>query len=484
MRMLISSASHFQFRPRHCAVLAILAANVGSQTIQITGRVVERINLDPVPGATVRWNGGNPQTLTDSLGRFTLSQAVAVGGGSLNFAAPSFHAGRLRVATTEPNQVVTVSMYTAEGKRKGAHRFAFSQPGIQELAVFPENQGDFFGFMTVKCQGLTFRFKVLHQDGPVTYTRADFVSTPTSPLARAAAGTVNASITGLNPGTANATSDTMNVGDIILDYPARGTIGVGATPPYGSTMLFDGSQGRAAGNNEMQTKWQDWPRFTPSAIMFRITRDPQFLTDTNRVTLQSCCNTLWGYDDIQAKVGIFQDVQVHAEFNTLGEYDNPYDLPAPNANVTDPYASGQPGYANSGVYVASRYEIQIQSFALTGPPGNHDMGAIVNDYVPTSNQNRANGVWQAYDATYRGGRFNGATMTTQPYMSVWWNGVQTHLNRAINAASSGLANHSGEEHLDPTLYGLKLQSEGRDVRFRKVWVKKLTLATTNTNLGY
>ncbi len=478
--------SHFKLRPWNFAALAVLVASAGAQTIQVTGRVVERINLDPVSGATVRWNGGNPQTTTDALGRFTLTGSVSIKGGvnsSIRFETPFFRAGRLRITATKPSQSVTVSVYNTEGKSIDSRAYTLS-PGTHDLAVLPEGRGSFLGFMTVSTEGELYRLKIMHQGGPTPQTTADFVSAPPSALARAAAGTVNASITGLNPGTANATSDTMNVGDIILDYPARALIGVGATPPYGSTMLFDGSQGRAAANAEMQAKWQDWPRFTPSAIMFRITRDPQYLTDTTRVTMQSCCNTLWGYDDIQAKVGIFQDVQVHAEFNTMGEYDNPYDLPAPNANVADPYASGQPGYANSGVYVVSRYEIQIQSFALTGPPGNHDMGAIVNDYVPTSNQNRANGVWQAYDITYRGARFTGTTMTSNPYMSVWWNGVQVHLNRFVNAAASGLANHSGEEHLDPTLYGLKLQSEGRDVRFRKVWVKKLTMATTNTNFGY
>ena len=112
------------------------------------------------------------------------------------------------------------------------------------------------------------------------------------------------------------------------------------------------------------------------------------------------------------------------------------------------------------------------------------MGAIVNDYTPTVNMTKANGVWQAYDITYRDARFNGTTMTSNPYMSVWWNGVQSHNNRVVHAAASGLSNHSGEEFSDPTVYGLKLQSEGRDVRFRNIWIKKLTITDPQTNFGY
>jgi hypothetical protein len=279
--------------------------------------------------------------------------------------------------------------------------------------------------------------------------------------------------------------DQADLGDIVMEYPARTPRGVGLTPPYGSVMLFDGSKGRAAANQELQSKWQDWPRYTPSAIRFRITRDPQYLNDTSRVALQTCCNTLWGYDDIQATVGKFADAQVHVEFIGMGEYDNPFDLANPNANAGDPFNNNTaPGYINSGVYVASRYEVQIQSYALSGTPGNHDMGSVVDQYAPASNQNKANGVWQAYDITFRGARFNGNTLSTTPRMSVWWNTAQIHNNRVINAGASGLSNHSGEEHNDPVLYGLKLQSEGRDVRYRNVWIKKLRIDSMQTNFGY
>ena len=68
-------------------------------------------------------------------------------------------------------------------------------------------------------------------------------------------------------------------------------------------------------------------------------------------------------------------------------------------------------------------------------------------------------------------------------MSVWWNGVQIHLNRRVTGLASGLANHSGEE-MNDTLYGLKLQDEWGDVRFRNIWVKRLKIDSIGTNFGY
>lgn len=472
-------------------MLGFSVSKIEAQAVQISGRVLDSINRDPVQGATVRWNGGNPSTTTDAQGNFTLSGSVtSIGSGAnspMRFDTPYFQAGKLRFETGKSRQTVNVSVYNAQGGMISSHRFDLTA-GIQNLSVLPEGKGFFLGFVLVQSEGESYRFKVMHQGGPVPLTKAEYVAHTRNVLARSAAGTVNATLAGglLNPGSVAATADTMTGLVVLMGYPVRPIIGVGARPPWGTTMLFDGSQGRAAGITEMQTKWRDWPRFsTPSPIMFRIARDPQYLADTNRVTMQSCCNTLWGYDDIQATVGIFQDVQVHAEFIGMGAYDAPnYDPVAPNANATDPFASGQPGYVNSGVYVASRYEVQIQSFALTGLPGNHDMGSIVDDFGPTSNQNRANGVWQAYDMTFRMGRFTGTTMTTAPYMTVWWNGVQVHNNRVLSGRAAGLANHSGEEHLDPVQYGLKLQSEGRDVRYRNVWVKKLTLPAAQTNFGF
>ncbi len=304
-----------------------------------------------------------------------------------------------------------------------------------------------------------------------------------------AGGTVDITMDKLMAKSVAYTADSSDLGDIVLEYPARARIGVGAPTPYGAIMLFDGTHGKAAANQELRAKWKDWERFTPGPILFKIATDPEFPNDTNHATMQTCCPTAqsWGYDDVQS-LEAHGDAQIHVEWNSMGKYDNG-NIAGENSDADPACSEGNTGkcYFNSGVYIQSRYEIQLQAFPMgvdiaTKGTG-HSLGSIVNEFTPTSNQHKGNGVWQSYDVTFRTARYNGSAKTSNGYMSVWWNGVQTHLNRQVTGAASGLANHSGEE-MNDTLYGLKLQNETGDVRFRNVWIKKLKIDSTDTNFGY
>lgn len=312
------------------------------------------------------------------------------------------------------------------------------------------------------------------------------------PLAKAAAGNVDVSADLLVKKTVAFTADDADLGDIVLEYPPR-KLDVGAPPIYGAYMLFDGSKGKAAAAAELKAKWKDWipavtgaelAKYTAALNQFKIAEDPELPDDTNHVTLMSCCNTLWGYDDIQA-LQTHGDAQIHVEFNGMGEYDNTEN---PNVNDAIDETPRKPGYYNSGVYLQSRYEVQVRAFSQNHAtlPGNHDIGALVDDYAPSANAIRPNGKWQAFDITFRSARYdNTGKKTDDAHVSIWWNGVQVHNNRVAHGTATGLApaTHSGEE-LGPTQYGLKLQSEGADVRYRNIWVKDLTLTDTNTNFGY
>ncbi len=270
--------------------------------------------------------------------------------------------------------------------------------------------------------------------------------------------------------TVNFEEGQSKLGDIVLDYPPR-ALDIGAKPPYGAEILFDGSQGAAAAEKEMQANWKPWWRFDTAYqkggqrppvtdITFKIANDPKFPTDSLRASMRSCCSEdhFWGYHDLQSKKA-HGDVQWHIEWIGMGEF-------------------------NSGIYVQSRYELQILSGAQRD---NHSVGSIVREYRPSANPMRANGQWQAYDITFRTARYrNGNTQgpgDTLAMMSVWWNGVLIHLNRKVKGVASGLANHSGEE-MNAVLYGLKMQNESGDVRFRNIWMKPLKIDTLGTNFGY
>ncbi len=479
------------------------------QAFNLKGRVLDKANLAGVPGAIVKAVGSTASTTTDSEGRFVLTEASGIAGASARRPSdPYLRNGALFVEAVRAGLSARVEVFGVSGESLGTVDRNLSA-GWNRIDALPGTDRDFLGFARITVGGRTWIRTLLHMGGnaPATWfggeappargnrspakasaaTGTTGTAWATGAIASAkAAGLVEVSADKLVKKTVAYAADSSDLGDIVLDYPER-KLGVGAAPIYGATVLFDGSKGRTAAAAELQAKWKDWPRYTPSDIKFRIVRDPEFPDDTaGHAALQTCCNTLWGYDDLQATVGVFADFQAHVEFIGMGEYDVPFDIGAPNANASDPSDPEKPGYINSGVYAASRYEVQIQSFG-TDPaviPGVHDMGAIVDAYAPLGNLNRPNGVWQAYDITYRAARFEGAAMQTEPYMSVWWNGVQIHNNRKLGAGASGLANHSGEEHADPAVYGLKLQSEGRDVRYRNIWIKSLTMPEEQTNFGY
>ena len=240
---------------------------------------------------------------------------------------------------------------------------------------------------------------------------------------------------------------------------------VGAPPPAGAVVLFDGTRGPGAARAELQAKWVDWRDWpnghasenwrtstrNTSSAGFAVSPDPEFPGDTNRVTLRAARKTApdgrWGYDDIEVRPEYYHgDARLHVEWVAM------------NAE------------ANSGVYLQNRYEIQILPTAES--PGIHGPGALVDEYAPTRKPGRANGRWQSYDIDFRAARWRGDSRVEPARMTVWWNGVKVHDNRAVKGAATGLRNTSGEP-VDSSRQGLKLQYESGDVRFRNIWMKRL-----------
>jgi hypothetical protein len=460
------------------ALSALLAPSAPAQSIDLKGRVVDPATRSGIPGADVRVAGTDLITRTDSAGRFRLTGAVPVREGSPRaVASPYFRGPDLFVEASEPGGEARVEFYGLGGESLASARRSLVA-GWNRIEALPPSSGDFAGFARISSGGNTWLRRVVHVAGPARALVSADYAPAAGPSAKAAAtGNIEVTVERLLPRSVAYASATADMGDIVMAYPER-RLGVGVPPIFGAKVLFDGGRGRAAAMAELQAKWRDWPRFTPSAIMFRIARDPQYPADTNRVTLQSCCDTLWGYDDIQAKEA-HGDVQLHVEWIGMGRYDEDENPDAGDGSA----GVSSPSYVNSGVYVQSRYELQIESQGKSDD--RHTMASLVDDHAAsTLAPDSGNGKWQCYDITFRSARYNSAGQRTEnARVSVWWNGVLVHDNRDARAPATGLSNHSGEE-LNATLYGLKLQSEGRDVRFRNIWMKHLVIDQPQTRFGY
>jgi len=128
-----------------------------------------------------------------------------------------------------------------------------------------------------------------------------------------------------------------------------------------------------------------------------------------------------------------------------------------------PYARGQ-GRANSGVYLQSRYEVQIlDSFGLAGK--NNECGGLYHYVEPATNMCLPPLSWQTYDIDLTAAAFDTAGKKTRnARLTVRHNGVLVHDDVEI-ARKTGAGKPEGALAL-PT----KLQNHGNPVRFRNIWL--------------
>ncbi len=193
---------------------------------------------------------------------------------------------------------------------------------------------------------------------------------------------------------------------------------LGARPPRGATVLFDGS---------------DTSRLVDAAV----TADG--LLQAGTVTADA-----------------YGDFRMHAEFRL------PY----------KPLGRGQ-NRGNSGFYLQSRYEVQVlDTFGLEGVE--NECGALYKTRRPDVNMCYPPLAWQTYDIDFAAARFDEqGNKVRDMRISVWHNGVPIHADVAISH-KTGAGQPEGPDPL-PT----KIQDHRNPVMFRNIWLieRSLSLGT-------
>lgn len=185
---------------------------------------------------------------------------------------------------------------------------------------------------------------------------------------------------------------------------------LGATPPPGAIVLFDGTN-------------------TDAWSVGKIAED--HLLGVPATTKQS-----------------FENFLLHIEFRT------PF----------MPFSRGQ-GRGNSGVYLADQYEVQVlDSFGLEGL--DNECGGIYQQAKPLVNMCFPPLSWQTYDIEFRAARFapDGKTKQQNAVVTIRHNGVPVHYDLELKHATPG--GHRSDEHAGPIF----LQNHGNPVRFRNIWI--------------
>lgn len=130
-----------------------------------------------------------------------------------------------------------------------------------------------------------------------------------------------------------------------------------------------------------------------------------------------------------------------------------------------PLARGQ-ARGNSGVYLQSRYELQVlDSFGLSGE--NNECGGIYSIAKPLVNMCYPPLSWQTYDIEYKAAKYDDAGKKTQnAQATIKHNGVTIHEKLDLKDGTPGRL----PEGKSPE--GIYLQGHGNPVVYRNIWVVK------------
>lgn len=126
---------------------------------------------------------------------------------------------------------------------------------------------------------------------------------------------------------------------------------------------------------------------------------------------------------------------------------------------------------NSGIFLQSRYELQIQDCYQNPTYVNGQAGSIYKQTAPLVNPCRQPGEWQSYEVFYTAPKFDEIGLLISPaYVTVVHNGVliQNHIE------IKGSIRHVGLPHYEP--HGklpLLIQDHGNPVGFRNIWIRPI-----------
>ena len=207
-------------------------------------------------------------------------------------------------------------------------------------------------------------------------------------------------------------SDNTKIGE--LQKIERKSPTLGAKPPEGAVVLFDGTSADKFENGRMSDD---------KLLMEGVTSKDKF-----------------------------QSFELHLEFRL----------------AFMPNARGQ-ARSNSGCYLQGRYEVQIlDSFGLTGE--DNECGGIYKASKPDLNMCLPPLSWQTYDIEFHAAKFDSdGKKISNAKATVKHNGVVIHNNREIPGGTPGGPINS--EGSDPG--PIFLQNHGDPLRFRNIWVKPL-----------
>ncbi len=205
--------------------------------------------------------------------------------------------------------------------------------------------------------------------------------------------------------------------------------GTAGTPPSDAIVLFDGKD---------LSKWESNKGGPPGWKL-----------------VNGAIELVPGSGDIRTKQA-FGDCQLHVEW----------------AEPNPPHGKDQ-GRGNSGVYLMSKYELQVLDSYQNETYADGQAGAVYAQTPPLVNACRPPGEWQTYNIVRHGPRFawDGKVLRPAP-ITVFQNGVLVQDNTELTGPTDYMHRPPYAPH--PPKMPLLLQDHDQPVRFRNIWIRELS----------
>lgn len=130
------------------------------------------------------------------------------------------------------------------------------------------------------------------------------------------------------------------------------------------------------------------------------------------------------------------------------------------------------GKGNSGVYLMSRYEVQVLDSYENKTYANGQAGSVYKQYIPLVNASKKPGEWQTYDIIFTAPKFGKeGRLITPARLTVIHNGVLIQNNVSLLGPTKYIGAPVYKEHDNKE--PLMLQDHGDTVSYRNIWIREL-----------
>jgi hypothetical protein len=209
-------------------------------------------------------------------------------------------------------------------------------------------------------------------------------------------------------------------------------------PPSDAIVLFDGTDASA---------WAGTIQNNPKKGKYNPEGEMRWKVENGYI---ECTPT----GDIHTKQQ-FGDCQLHIEWQT----------------ANSPHGDSQ-HRGNSGIFLQNRYETQVLDNYNNPTYADGMAGSMYGVKPPLVNACKTPGEWQVYDIIFQAPKFDGETLVSPAYETVFLNGILVQYNAALLGTSTHRKVPVYKAHGKDVL---RLQDHNNDTRFRNIWIRELDL---------